>query len=198
MRIRWIVSFLLVFVSSGWSQVSTTGEVRGTVMDPGGAFIPGAELKLVSESAGTSRSAMSSQDGGFVFVRVEPGAYRLTATAKGFQTAVTSGIVVETARTTDVVMHMTLGNVTETVEVSETGAALETSSICQQENDGGNAPSHAQHGESGAPAVMTQGRIRLVEQIVNHALLLPQGFHRGQYRGFSRRIEPRHNAGNRE
>ena len=128
MRAHLIAFVFFLAVISAWSQVSTTGEVRGTVMDPGGAFVPGAELKLVNESAGTSRAAVSSQDGGFVFVRVEPGSYRLTATAKGFQTAVTSGVVVETARTTDVVMHMTLGNLTETVEVTESGAALETSS----------------------------------------------------------------------
>jgi hypothetical protein len=128
MRVKLIAAYLLLALSYGRAQVSTTGEVRGTVVDPGGAFVPGAELKLVNESAGTSRSTVSSQDGGFVFVRVEPGAYRLTAAAKGFQTAVTSGVVVETARTTDVVIHMTLGNVTETVEVSETAAALETSS----------------------------------------------------------------------
>jgi hypothetical protein len=129
LRVYWCaLACLCLVISAAHAQVSTTGEVRGTVMDPGGAVVPGADLKLENQAAGTTRSATSSEDSGFVFVRVEPGTYRLVATAKGFQTAVTAGIVVETARTTDVVMHMTLGNVTETVEVQGTAAALETSS----------------------------------------------------------------------
>src|SRR5262249_11239129 len=81
-----------LMISAAHAQVSTTGEIRGTVMDPGGAVVPGADLKLENQAAGASRNAVSSADGGFVFVRVEPGTYRLVSTAKGFQTIVTAGI----------------------------------------------------------------------------------------------------------
>jgi hypothetical protein len=131
-RIRWtiLISFigLLALSSVANAQVSTTGELRGTVLDPSGAAVPGAELKLRNEAAGTERSAISSGDGGFVFVRIEGGTYRLTATASGFQTTTSSGIVVETARATDVTLRMALGNVAETIEVGDVAATLETSS----------------------------------------------------------------------
>src|SRR5262249_34926348 len=65
---------------------------------------------------------------GFVFLRLSAGTYRLTATATGFQTAVSSGVIVETARTADLVMRMTVGSVSETVEVSGATSLLETSS----------------------------------------------------------------------
>jgi hypothetical protein len=128
-RIGWVMLVVvLTALPMAYGQVSTTGEIRGTVTDPSGAAVPGATLNLLNEAAGTERNVTSSGDGGFVFVRVEPGTYRLTASAKGFQNASTTGLVVVTARAIDVPMKMTLGNVTETIEVQGTGVTLETSS----------------------------------------------------------------------
>lgn len=123
--LAWSLLFLLPRVNA---LVTTTGEIRGTVLDPSSAAVPGAELKLVDQAAGTERTTVSSRDGGFVFVRLQPGSYRITATAPGFQTAVSAGVKVETARATDVVVKMIMGSVTETVEVQGAAAALEATS----------------------------------------------------------------------
>lgn len=127
-RFHLTVFAFLLFAGLLFSQVTTTGDIRGSVLDPSGATVPGVELKLVDEATGAERTAVSSQDGGFVFVRVQAGTYKITATAKGFQTTVSSGITVETARTTDVVMRLALGAVTQAVEVKDAATALETSS----------------------------------------------------------------------
>jgi hypothetical protein len=110
------------------AQVTTTGDIRGSVLDPSGAAIPATELKLVNEATGIERSTVSTADGGFVFLALPAGTYKITATAKGFQTAVSSGITVETARTTDVSLRLAVGAITEQVEVKDVAAALETSS----------------------------------------------------------------------
>lgn len=126
--IRLLVFGSLLLLPLASAQVTTTGEVRGSVLDPSGAAIPNAELKLVDEATGVEKTTTSSQDGGFVFLTLQAGSYRITVTAKGFQTAVSLGIKVETARTTDVVMKMAIGSVTEAVEVKDITGALETSS----------------------------------------------------------------------
>src|SRR4051794_6897675 len=69
----------------GYAQVTTTGEIRGTVLDPAGAVVPTAVLKLEDENTGVAREATSVKDGGFVFVTLPAGSYRLSATAKGFR-----------------------------------------------------------------------------------------------------------------
>src|SRR5207247_3023355 len=60
----------------------------------------------------------------FVFLNLQAGAYELTASLPGFQTAVYSRVIVETARTTDLEVRLTVGGVTESVEVSAMGVSL--------------------------------------------------------------------------
>ncbi len=109
------------------AQVSTTGEIRGTVVDATNARIPNAEVKLIDAATGSEKVAQSGSDGGFVFVRLQSGPYRLTVGAPGFQNTAYN-VVVETARVADVTIRLTPGAVTETVEVKDAGVTLETSS----------------------------------------------------------------------
>jgi len=106
----------------------TTGEIHGTVLDPTSALVPGVSLKLRDVSTGLEKTSTSDSSGAFIFLSVQAGSYRLTATAAGFQTAIYDGLVVDTARTTDIVVQMKVGAVTETVEVQATALQLETSS----------------------------------------------------------------------
>jgi hypothetical protein len=110
------------------AQVTTTGEIHGSVIDPSGASVPDASIKLVDEATGIERATVSSKDGGFVFVTLQAGSYKITATAAGFQTAVLTGIKVLTARTTDVPIQMKVGEVSSNVEVVAAATALETTS----------------------------------------------------------------------
>jgi hypothetical protein len=110
------------------AQVSSSGQIVGTVQDASGAAVPGVELALKSTSTGNSQTATAAANGGFVFNTLPPGLYQLSASAKGFEKAVYDGIVVNTARTTDQLVVMKVGAVSETVEVSGAAPVLQTSS----------------------------------------------------------------------
>src|SRR5215471_3694763 len=118
----------MLLLSSAPGQITTTGEIHGTVVDPSGAAVPDAAIKLVDEATGIERTAAASKDGAFVFVTLQAGSYKITATAPGFQTAVLTGIPVLTARTRDVVVQMKVGEVSSNVEVTAAATALETTS----------------------------------------------------------------------
>jgi len=120
------VGILLLPPAAG--QVTTTGEIHGTVVDPSGAVVPDASIKLIDEATGIERTTAGAKDGGFVFVTLQAGSYTIAATAPGFQTAVLTGIDVLTARTRDVVIQMNVGEVTAHVEVTAAATALETTS----------------------------------------------------------------------
>jgi hypothetical protein len=99
------------------------------VFDPSSAIIPGVTLEAKDLATGEVRTTTSDQIGTFVFLSLQPGAYSLTASMTGFQTAVLPRVVVETARTTDVDVRLPVGAVTETIEVTATGTpVLETTS----------------------------------------------------------------------
>lgn len=114
---------LLVIATAGLgtAQVSTTGQIVGSVQDTSGAAVPGVSLRLENEATKVGQEITSGADGGFVFPSLQPGSYNLTATLKGFETAVYTNIVVNAARTTNQAVALKVGTITETVQI--TGAA---------------------------------------------------------------------------
>jgi len=64
-----------------------TGSVVGTVKDPSGSLVVGAQVDLVSSTTGISQSHRTDADGAFLFPAVKPGAYNLLASLSGFKTA---------------------------------------------------------------------------------------------------------------
>jgi hypothetical protein len=64
---------------------STFGTVLGTVKDPSGSLIPGAIISLMNTGTNAEKSTLSNANGGYEFVNVEIGNYKLTVAATGFQ-----------------------------------------------------------------------------------------------------------------
>jgi hypothetical protein len=123
-----LVVLFFVFTFAAVAQVATTGQVVGSVQDSSGAAVPGVTLRLQNAGTKVIQSVTSGSDGGFVFSSVLPGAYDLTVTNTGFDTAVYQGIVVNAARTTNQPVTLKVGAVTETVQVTGAAPALQTSS----------------------------------------------------------------------
>jgi Carboxypeptidase regulatory-like domain len=69
------------------------GSIRGTVVDPSGAAVAGARVKLTSEDPTANQEVTSDNEGQFSFVNVSPGAFQFTITAEGFSTQASSGIL---------------------------------------------------------------------------------------------------------
>jgi Carboxypeptidase regulatory-like domain len=73
----------LVLVNSVSAQLSTTF-LRGTVVDPAGAAISGAQMKLADATSGFSRTVATNGHGQYQFLQVPPGTYVVMASAAGF------------------------------------------------------------------------------------------------------------------
>jgi hypothetical protein len=89
MRISRIVRIFLfaciLLTSHLWSQVATTS-LRGTLIDPSGALVPGASLTLVRPDTGFIAKMRSNSEGSYIFQQLAPGSYELTAESAGFAT----------------------------------------------------------------------------------------------------------------
>ncbi|HMV81500.1 MAG TPA: carboxypeptidase-like regulatory domain-containing protein [Blastocatellia bacterium] len=99
------------------AQITTTG-IRGIVRDPNGAVIPGATVKATDNSTGVEQTTVTSTDGGFIFPALQFGSYKITVSATGFQNAVIAAVTVESGRTTNVSVDLSLGAATDTVQIA--------------------------------------------------------------------------------
>jgi hypothetical protein len=70
-----------------------SGSIVGTVVDPSGAAVAGAEVKLTTEDPSANQEARSDDDGRFTFGNVSPGTFQITIAAESFATQVFSGIL---------------------------------------------------------------------------------------------------------
>jgi hypothetical protein len=100
---------------------SFTGAITGTVADPSGAAIPNVKVTAVEQRSNVSSETKSDTRGVYLFPALRPGMYRMEAEASGFRKLVRSGIEVRVNDSLTVDLSLTLGAVTESVEV--TGAA---------------------------------------------------------------------------
>jgi hypothetical protein len=91
--------------------------------------VQGAQLELRDLSTNESRKAETQGNGTYSFVNLSLGTYRLSVSKSGFKTQVFDSILVQATKTTDIGATLTVGALTETVEVTAGASPLvETSS----------------------------------------------------------------------
>ena len=85
-------SFLCLASSTAVSQLPV-GELGGTVFDETNAALLNARVTATNQATGLSRTAVAGDDGSFTLAVLPPGAYEVTAEARGFQTPVRTAVV---------------------------------------------------------------------------------------------------------
>jgi len=97
--------------------------LTGFVTDPSGGRVAGANLKLVDTRTGTVYEAKSGNDGSYKFPVVPPGpGYTLTASKDGFQSVTISNIYLAISSTRNQDVHLEVGAISQTVEVTSEGS----------------------------------------------------------------------------
>ena len=129
-RLLVATSIAAAFALSGYSQ-SIFGGMRGMITDGSGAAIPTVKVTLTDEGTAAARSAITSSDGEYSFSQITPATYSLTAEAAGFKKFERRGIVVGTQQFLTVDVKLELGQVTDSVLVTEQVPLIETSNASQ-------------------------------------------------------------------
>src|ERR1700685_3253118 len=82
-------AFLAGCLFSLYAQsVSTSGTVRGSVLDPSGAVVKGASVEILNPVSGFNQTVSTNAQGNFQIVNIPYNNYHLVAAAPGFQNAV--------------------------------------------------------------------------------------------------------------
>jgi len=125
---RIVCAFLLVLLGAGIMMAqNATSSLRGTITDPKGSSVPGAEVTLTSTERGVSLSTKTDRDGQYQFLEVRPGTYTLEVSAAGFSKIKENNLVLLVATPARSDFQMTLATGATTVEVTASLQTVNTS-----------------------------------------------------------------------
>jgi hypothetical protein len=119
-----LVFVALLFVTPVRSQTATS--LRGTISDPSGGVVVGAQVTLTNTATSKSRSTISGNDGSYVFDPVTAGTYALTVEKSGFAKYLHSGIILELNQNGRLDVRLKVGAGSETVEVKADVVQVDT------------------------------------------------------------------------
>jgi hypothetical protein len=111
-------AFPLCFFMSAISFGQTFyGSIIGTVTDPTGSAVPDATITVINTGTSDRRTMRADDAGIYQFVNLLPGQYRLEVEKTGFRRFVREPIAVEVQSAVRIDVPMTVGEMTQTVEV---------------------------------------------------------------------------------
>ena len=119
------VTLALVWCIPSGGQV-LKGSISGTVIDPQGAVVSGAQVKAKNVETGVVASTTTDSSGLFRLNLLAAGTYTVDFSAQGFKTASTKDVVVVAGRDSGLgAIHMAIGEASTTVEVSAEAPLIE-------------------------------------------------------------------------
>lgn len=112
-----LLLMILNFATGMNAQTVSTATVVGTVTDPSGGIISGAEVMLKNNATNGQATQSTNSAGGYTFPSVAPGEYRITVKNAGFRTASVENLKVEVAKSYTVDIKLEIGQITEAITV---------------------------------------------------------------------------------
>jgi hypothetical protein len=108
---------LLVLAFVSLFPQGDTGQLTGRVVDLNDAVVPGAVVKLTSQSTSQVREITTRDSGQFAFTLLPPGVYHLEVTASGFKYVHIEEVHINITQTTSVVISLAPAEVIASVDI---------------------------------------------------------------------------------
>jgi len=102
------------------------GTVSGLLTDPTGAVVQGAKVTLTDELKGFTFSAISDNEGRYLFVSIPPGNYSVSAEARGFEKTVRTHIKLNVSENPSANLILKVASATEQVKVEAQAQSIAT------------------------------------------------------------------------
>ena len=106
------------------SAQAVKGSLLGTITDSNGAAASGATVTAIETRTNISINTTANADGNYTFSNIKDGVYRVEAALKGFKKVVRDAITVDVNTTVRVDLAMQIGDVSETVTIEASAAAI--------------------------------------------------------------------------
>jgi len=119
---------LFTFLPKVFAQSTTDGAIGGTVYDSTGAAVPNANVSVQNEGTNAVVNATTDAQGFFRVIHLQPANYTVTISAAGFQEYKAEHTVVTVGSFTNLEPHLTVGNSSQTVTVTDAAPLVNTNS----------------------------------------------------------------------
>jgi hypothetical protein len=119
--------FVLAGTPSAYAQVDRAG-LEGTVTDPSGSVIIGAEVKVVARNTGLSENQLTNSKGYYRFPGLPVGSYAATVTNAGFKSKIVEDVILRGGQTRTLDVELGVGTISEHIDVQASNAAADRSS----------------------------------------------------------------------
>ncbi len=107
--------------------------ITGFVTDPTGAPVAGATITVTNIAQNVSLTVASNESGNYVTPFLAPGLYRLTVEQTGFKKFVRENIILQAQDKLRLDVKLELGQLTESITVSESVSLLQTESATRSQ-----------------------------------------------------------------
>src|SRR6266853_1452991 len=105
-----------------------SGQISGFVRDASLSVIAGATVTAINEGSNDQRATTTNSSGFYVFPTLPVGKYTVAAEVPGFKKTLQTGVSVDSASKLNVDLTMTVGAVSESVEVKASASQVQTES----------------------------------------------------------------------
>jgi hypothetical protein len=109
-------------------SAQTTGELRGTIKDPSGAIVVGAQITASMVGGSVERSTLTDSKGSYDLPSVPVGTYAVRVQVQGFKTFVQDNVEVTIGHVIEVNATLELGRSTQTITAETSAPLVETTS----------------------------------------------------------------------
>ena len=123
------LTIFLVLTCGAILRAQSTAILKGTVTDPSGAVVPKAKVSVRNEGTGVQLETQTDEAGEYLVAGLSVGAYRVEASAPGFQTTVITGLRLNVSATVMQDVKLQVGATTQQVTISEAPPVLEASTM---------------------------------------------------------------------
>src|SRR3954453_17558633 len=110
--------FALSFPLNVFGQ-AVSGNIIGTVTDPSGATVGGAEISVANLGTGASNQTTTNESGNYTAPNLTPGSYVVNITKPGFQKFIQQNVRVDVSQSIRVDASLQVGQATQQVTVTE-------------------------------------------------------------------------------
>ncbi|SDF80243.1 carboxypeptidase regulatory-like domain-containing protein [Terriglobus roseus] len=105
---------------------AVNGSLLGTVQDKTGAAVPNAKVTITEKATNITHEATTNANGNYSFQNLSQGAYSVNVQMQGFQSETHPSVDVLVNNTTRSDFDLNPGNVTETIEVTDTAPMMQS------------------------------------------------------------------------
>ena len=126
-----IVAAMIFAAGAASYAQSLFGTILGTVTDPAGGVIPAAEVTILNNATNAVRVLQTNAVGNFEAPALPVGVYDISFTADGFRRTIRAGQILQVDQRLRLDVSLTVGEVTETVEITAMAPLIETETASQ-------------------------------------------------------------------